>query len=255
MCPRLWIFDSYSLFIFLGLIIAVLVFEWYGHIEKARRLEMSIIEIVALLCVAAGFAGGLLFQNLYDYLYDPTNYVWSNKMTFFGGLAFAILLFALCYAVYLRKTVKRTLLTMLTIVPGCLAGAHACGRLGCFMAGCCYGVPTSSWIGIRFPMMDEAVIPTNLMEAIFLFLLSIVLIYWAYKRKTNLTIPTYMLSYGLWRFIIEFYRGDERGSLIRGLSPSQFWSIILFIGGIAVLIGLLRANRRNPNPGTYPRQK
>lgn len=255
MCPRLWIFDSYSLFIFLGLVIAILLFEWFGHVIKVRRLDLSIIEIVALLSVAAGFAGGLLFQNLYDYLSNPNSYVWSNKMTFFGGLICALLLFATVYAVYLRKTVKETLKVILPIVPGCLASAHACGRLGCFLAGCCYGIPTDSWIGIKFPGMEQAVIPTNMMEAIFLFFLALVLVYLAFKKKTNLTIPIYLLSYGLWRFVIEFFRGDERGSFIPGISPSQFWSILLFLSGLAVLIWMLIINRRNRNRGTYPQQR
>lgn len=253
MYPRLWIFDSYSLCIFLGLVLAVLLFEWFGHKEKVNRLDLSIIELTALLCVGTGFAGGLLFQNLYDYLSDPASYSWTNKMTFFGGLLCALLLLFLLYAVYLKKRVGATLKKMLQVVPGCLAAAHGFGRLGCFLAGCCYGLPTDSWIGIKFPGIAQAVIPTNLLEALFLLLLAIILLLLAFKKKTNLTIPIYMLSYGAWRFVIEFFRGDERGSFIPGLSPSQFWSILLFIGGLIIL--LWQISRRNRIRGTYPQQK
>ena len=44
----------------------------------------------------------------------------------------------------------------------------------------------------------------------------------------------YLVSYGVWRFIIEYFRDDYRGELIPGLTPSQFWSIIMVIGGIAL---------------------
>ena len=44
----------------------------------------------------------------------------------------------------------------------------------------------------------------------------------------------YLISYGIWRFVIEYFRGDYRGSLIPGLSPSQFWSIVMVIGGVAI---------------------
>ena len=45
----------------------------------------------------------------------------------------------------------------------------------------------------------------------------------------------YLVGYGVWRFFIEFIRGDieERGKFIPGLTPSQFWSILMVIGGIA----------------------
>ena len=44
----------------------------------------------------------------------------------------------------------------------------------------------------------------------------------------------YLISYGIWRFVIEYFRADYRGDFIPGLSPSQFWSIIMVIGGIIV---------------------
>ena len=47
-------------------------------------------------------------------------------------------------------------------------------------------------------------------------------------------ISVYLISYGIWRFVIEYFRGDYRGSLIPGLSPSQFWSIVMVIGGVAI---------------------
>ena len=43
-----------------------------------------------------------------------------------------------------------------------------------------------------------------------------------------------MIVYAIWRFIIEYFRADDRGSFIPGLSPSQFWSIIMVIGGVAI---------------------
>ena len=42
----------------------------------------------------------------------------------------------------------------------------------------------------------------------------------------------YLIGYGVWRFLIEFVRDDERGAFIPGLTPSQFWSILMVIGGI-----------------------
>jgi phosphatidylglycerol:prolipoprotein diacylglycerol transferase len=43
----------------------------------------------------------------------------------------------------------------------------------------------------------------------------------------------YLIGYGIWRFLIEFVRDDDRGQFIPGLTPSQFWSILMVIGGVA----------------------
>ena len=53
-----------------------------------------------------------------------------------------------------------------------------------------------------------------------------------------------MISYGVFRFLIEFLRGDHRGNLIPGISPSQFWAIIIFLGGIAYLVLLLLSKKK-----------
>lgn len=47
------------------------------------------------------------------------------------------------------------------------------------------------------------------------------------------------MAYGVWRFLLEFIRGDHRGSFVEFLSPSQFWSIVLFLAGIAYLVIIL----------------
>ena len=55
--------------------------------------------------------------------------------------------------------------------------------------------------------------------------------------KHNLTV--YLIAYGIFRFLIEFLRADDRGEFVAGISPSQFWSILMVVGGVAVFF-LLR---------------
>lgn len=128
--------------------------------------------------------------------------------------------------------------------PGIALG-HAIGRLGCFSAGCCWGKPTSSWIGVRFTEkaseltgvpIDSALVPTQLIEAavnllIFAFLL------WLTKRRKfeGQIIYAYLMIYAVARFTIEFWRDDPRGAVL-GLSTSQFISIIMFALGFAMTI-------------------
>jgi phosphatidylglycerol:prolipoprotein diacylglycerol transferase len=125
-------------------------------------------------------------------------------------------------------------------VPGLVLG-HAFGRIGCYFAGCCYGIACETPISITFPAgslapAGVALLPTQLMESAFLFLLCAALVLILRKKKPFGTVTAwYMVLYGAWRFGIEFFRNDERG-FIGSLSTSQFISIFLVLGGAALLV-------------------
>ncbi len=126
------------------------------------------------------------------------------------------------------------------MIPGLVLG-HAFGRVGCFFAGCCYGMTCETPISVVFPAGSAApagipLLPTQLMEAIFLALLTVFLVAMLKKKKPLGTVSgLYMLLYGIWRFGIEFFRSDERGS-VGVLSTSQFISIFIVLGGVALLV-------------------
>ena len=122
---------------------------------------------------------------------------------------------------------------MLDIAACCMPLAHAIGRIGCFFAGCCHGAETDAWYGVQMNTLEgiKTVVPVQLFEASFLFLLSAILL-WLFIKKPNRIplMPSYCGCYGIWRFCIEFFRGDYRGnSPIEFLSPSQFIALLLLI--------------------------
>ena len=106
---------------------------------------------------------------------------------------------------------------------------HFWGRIGCFFAGCCYGKITESWIGVCFPDNMELEImhhgtkcyPTQLFEAFALVLILAILKFVKKKFKT------YLFLYSCFRFILEFFRGDNRGYLSDYLSPAQIVSVTI----------------------------
>ena len=106
------------------------------------------------------------------------------------------------------------------------------------------GKPTDSWMGVTFPGMSEKVYPTNLMEAIFLFILAGELIFLALKIDFEYNFVDYLISYGIFRFLIEYLRGDHRGSFVPGISPSQFWSLGLIAIGIGMGIYIYITNKK-----------
>ena len=86
------------------------------------------------------------------------------------------------------------------------------------------------------------VVPVQLFEAMFLFILAGVL-FWMYWKGRGFELPVYFAGYGVWRFIIEYFRTDDRGaSFIPGLTPSQTTAI--FLVAVGILIAVLAPNLR-----------
>ncbi len=121
--------------------------------------------------------------------------------------------------------------------------AQGFGRIGCFCAGCCYGsqCAVDHPLAVVYPAGGAApagvpLLPTQLMESAFLFLLTITLVLILRRKKTFGTVTGwYMILYGVWRFIIEFYRSDDRGA-VGALSTSQFIGIFIVVAGFVLLL-------------------
>jgi phosphatidylglycerol:prolipoprotein diacylglycerol transferase len=138
------------------------------------------------------------------------------------------------------------------MAPGIALG-HVVGRLGCLMAGCCYGRPTDvSWaITFTDPLAATNVgtplgiplHPTQLYDAGAELIILGLLLFTERKGRpfAGRTFWTYLLLYGVSRFIIEFYRGDaNRGTVLAGLSTSQFVSLLLVPASLLMLAYLRR---------------
>lgn len=235
MFPELWIFDTYSIMLFIGAFSAIVLFYFYSvnrKFEKNFRLD---IEILAVVSIIVGLGSAMLFQWLFDALKGDGEHN-HFSMTFFGGLVGGVVMFVFIYIFYIRKKYpQHRFIEILIIAPACITLAHAFGRIGCFLAGCCYGKETDSFLGVKFPDLPNKVFPTQLFEATFLFIIAGILFYLAMKKDFKYTMPVYLISYGIFRFMIEFIRGDERGAFILGLSPSQWFSIVALGIGIALI--------------------
>ena len=235
MYPNLFGIEGFSMvvMILLGVIAAIVLF--FIYLNKSRKqvnyLDLMVVIIVTML---VGIVFAILFENIYEAIKHSINgeYAhWTWGMTFYGGLFGGVITFILMYRFYYLKNNEPIFDEILRIAPACIALGHAFGRIGCFLSGCCYGIETHTSIDVYFPFHNHSYLPTQLFEMGFLFLLAGVLAFLAFKKITNYTFIVYMLSYGTFRFIIEFFRGDERGQLM-GLSPSQYWCILLVVGTI-----------------------
>lgn len=215
---------SYTICLILGIIAAIVLAVLFIKKRGATKGELIDLGICACSAIVFGVVFAILFENIYEAIALKDQYHWVWKMTFYGGLFGGAGGFLLTYII-LKRNSKLTLNNVIIIAPASITLAHAIGRIGCFLAGCCYGKQTDSWIGIDFPEIGK-VIPTQLIEFIFLFVLFGVLLFLALKYNFKYTFIVYIPSYAIFRFILEFFRADERG--VAGiLSPSQIWCIVL----------------------------
>ena len=230
----------YDWAITLGVVAALIIFRIYAERKGVSAKLQNFCLLDGVGSVALGYGSAVLFQGVYNFV--ESGYFILNRSTgatFYGGLIGGAAVFLIAYFTLGKKICGKETTENFRTVSGCaicgIVFAHALGRIGCLMAGCCYGMETDSVLGMHLPAIGKTVIPTQLYESVFLFLLFGALTAVFFKTKLN-CLYLYMISYGLFRFLIEFLRGDDRGALIPFLSPSQVWSVLLIVAGVGLLI-------------------
>jgi len=222
----------YGLCIAIGIVACIFVLRFLGKKLKLDKKFIDAVETTAYAAILIGFLSAAVFQGFYNWL-DGEEFSLTGGITFLGGLIGGVVTFLVIYVIFRKKLTGRVT-DILPIAPACITVAHAFGRLGCFFAGCCGGIRTDSWLGIQFPGYSYKVYPTQLFEAIFLFILTALLFILVYKKNFKYTFVIYLAGYGLWRFLLEFIRGDDRGEFIGNISPSQFWSLLMILLSVPV---------------------
>ena len=166
----------------------------------------------------------------------------TGGMVFYGGLIGGLLgILFVCW----RK--KRNFFTFTDLMAPCFCFAHAAGRIGCFLVGCCAGVEvgepflfgTKTYQGALSACYADGVsrLPVPLFEAIFLVLLGIGLLLLFRKGVRRGTVTGwYLVLYAVWRFFIEAFRGDDIRGIYGIFSTSQWISFGILLGGIVVLL-------------------
>ncbi|MDR2251484.1 MAG: prolipoprotein diacylglyceryl transferase [Endomicrobium sp.] len=234
---------SYGLFVALAFFTAITYLS--NQIKKSKEKILSQDELYSLCIyiIVSGIIGArLLFvlSNPQDFVLDPMSVfkLWEGGLTYYGGFISATV-FVLAYV----RIKKISILELGDFFAPALALGQAIGRIGCFLAGCCYGRETNvAWSVVFRDKNSLAVIgvylhPTQLYEVFGNFLIFIFLHFYSKKnpKKGQIT-ATYFISYAILRFSVEFFRGDStRGSQYFGLSISQVISICLFIIGVSIV--------------------
>ena len=131
----------------------------------------------------------------------------------------------------------------LDIVVPVIPLGHAIGRIGCLCAGCCYGRPTDSAIGVVYTQpvggapTGVPLLPVPLFESAANLVIFGILMLISHKSKSRyLTTFLYCILYGITRFVLEFFRYDSIRGVTGGLSTSQWISLGLIAGALIAAV-------------------
>ncbi len=221
-------------------------------LDPTRVMDLGIWIIVSALVGAKAL---LLIIEWDHYSRNPRELLSLAQSggVFYGGLILAVIV-ALWY---LRRHKLPMWTTCDVFAPGIALG-HVVGRLGCYLAGCCYGQRTGVPWAVTFTdpfaaanvgtPLNTPLHPTQLYEsgAELIILLGLLLLERKGRAFPGRTFWSYMLVYAISRFVIEMYRGDPRGTALGGLSTSQFISVVLVPLSLAMLWRLSRVHAPEP---------
>lgn len=208
------------------------------------------------LIILSGAIGARLFHVLVErptYFYEhPLDVfkLWDGGVTFYGGLILAIIV----AWIYCKKH-KINVLALFDFLIPYVALGEVFGRMGCFLAGCCHGVPTDLPWGIAITNPDSVtrplgipLHPTQLYQIAWNILTFIIVYRTSWRKKfIGQSLLMYGIMYPIGRSIIEIFRGDSiRGYIIDGvITTSQGISIVIFVTCISIFI--IRHFKANKN--------
>jgi phosphatidylglycerol:prolipoprotein diacylglycerol transferase len=237
---------TYGVLVAIGFVAGLLVAM---HLANREHLDKQQVYNLGIYLALAGMLGSKLFLLIQDH-----SYYWNNPREIFsfstlqsGGVFYGGVLVGIAVAIwYARSSGMPFLKTADAFAPGIALG-HAFGRLGCFSAGCCWGLPTSLPWGVTFTSeYSHEVIgvpigvklhPTQLYEAAAEAVIFVAL-YLFYKRKRfdGQILGWYLILYPTARFLVEFLRSHVDEALIFGrISDAQAISLGLIATGIWLL--------------------
>ncbi|MFO7654999.1 MAG: prolipoprotein diacylglyceryl transferase [Candidatus Krumholzibacteriia bacterium] len=246
--------------------------EIFGFIKSWGLLLAISFLVGAWLCVRRGRARGIHADSVLDLVFvvlvssiigvrlfyvithpgefaaggqfDPwyrAFFVWdSGGLTLYGGIIAATL------AVW-WQTRRRGIpfLTMADIMAPALMLGIGITRIGCFLAGCCFGNPTTCPVGVHFPhgslpsrtFGDVAIHPAQLYASALAFLVFGILLIWERRPSpSGATFFRFLLLYGAARFVLDLTRYYETEQVWLGLSNNQWISLVMVVAGATALL-------------------
>ena len=238
---------GYGLMIAIGILCCVAMASYRA---KKNGLDQEAIVDIGIYGVIRGFLGAKILYVIVEFktfIKNPKTVLGSEGFVVYGGII-AGFLTAIVYC----RIKKLYFLEYFDLAVASISMAQGFGRIGGFLAGCCYGKETNSAFHILFHDSAYApnnvpLIPTQLISSGLDFLNCIFLMWFAGKKKGDGQVAgLYLVCYSVGRFVLEFFRGDlERGN-VGSLSTSQFIAIFTAIAGVVLFFWFGKKKAQGP---------
>ena len=234
---------SYGFLIALGIVIANTIVLYVLH---KMRLDSNDFIILEAYCILGAFFGAKILYLMISHRdiewnrileLSYFNALMQSGFVFYGGLIGGLLFVFMAGKIH-NIIVVPYIKNFIFLIPF----IHSFGRIGCFMAGCCYGKPYDGVFAVMFPEGSFApsgisLFPVQLLEAMILMAIALLLLYLQAKIHWYYTVETYLILYGITRFLTEFLRYDEARGVFANLSTSQWISIgIVLVALFSILL-------------------
>ena len=236
--------NSFGVMMALAFISAGFIAHWQF---KKRGVRPDFVYGLLIAAVIGGLAGAKIHYLILHPSEWPGNLLSGGGLVWFGGLFGAIVA-----VVIVTLLAKQPLAAIMDAGASAVAVGYAVGRMGCFLRGDDYGIPTSLPWGISFPKglppTTVRVHPTQLYE-IGASLVIFVIITWVisprFKREGSL-IFAYAILAGIERFLVEFVRTNK--PVLLGLTQQQWISIFLVVVGVVGVWWFETHGKLRPTP-------
>ena len=223
--------------------IAIAIFN-----AKKRGMKTDDILTLAIYIIPLSILGA----RIYFCIFSGTTYsfwqffeIWNGGLAILGGViggAIAIIIYCIVH--------KKNFLQIIDIAAPSLIIGQAIGRIGCFFAGCCYGIETTNPNLCFFPFsvqIDGTWHLATMFYESFWCILGFVALQMFFRRNppNGAVAFLYMIIYGVGRGVLETFRGDSLYFFSTGLKVSQVLSIGLVIAGIIGFVLIYTKHKKN----------
>jgi phosphatidylglycerol:prolipoprotein diacylglycerol transferase len=239
---------TYGLFVALGFAVALFVTIKIGKAQGLESPQIMDMGFIIILCAIIGSRLGYVLLNISQYVHHPLDFfkIWEGGLVFSGGIVLVVLVMSLYFKHYNLPYWK----TADIWAPGMAIG-QAIGRIGCFMAGCCYGRPTDvKWCVVfthpkSLAPLNVCLHPTQLYSSLAGFIIfAVLMLLTAKKRYDGQVFIWLIILHSLARLFIERFRGDNRG-LVPGteMSVTQLTTLLLLVAAVITLF-VIKSRRK-----------
>lgn len=224
-------------------------------VRRGRRHNLpseTILDLVFGVLVSSIVGVRLMFVLTHLGEFHPwyrAFYIWDGGLTLYGGIVLSTLT-----VWYMTRRRGIPFLVIADIFsPGVILGIGIT-RIGCFLAGCCFGSPTDCACGITFPVEASAslqfghvpVLPSQLFGSAGGFIIfALLLILEKFSNYRGATFGRFLFLYGISRFVVDFSRYYEPDQvMLFGWSNNQWISVGMIAAGLTAMIVFARQARK-----------